>query len=131
MGDHLTNIDIRALVNYHKKSKTIATVALQKNKIALEYGIARVENGIVVEFVEKPVIEHFVNTAIYAFEPRIFDYIKEKDDFAKDVFPRLLKEGVNISAYLFDDVWFDVGRVSDYERLNELFKMMNLFNTFR
>ncbi len=131
MGDQLTNIDIRALLSHHKKSKAVATVALQRNKIPLEYGVARVQGGVITEFVEKPVIENFINTAIYIFEPGIFDYIKEKEDFGKNVLPRLLKEGKIITAYVFDEVWFDIGRVSDYERLNELFNVVNLLNNFK
>ena len=126
MGDHLTNININALVDHHKKNKSIATIALQKNKIPLEYGIAKIQNGRVSEFVEKPVLENFVNTAIYVFEPAIFEYIKEKEDFGKNVLPRLLKDGKQISAYVFEEVWFDIGRVSDYERLNELSNIVAL-----
>lgn len=131
MGDHITNIDIHALLTHHKKSKAIGTVALQRSRIPLEYGVAKLANGKIAEFVEKPVLENFINTAIYVFEPEVFEYIREKEDFAKQVLPRLLKEGKQISAYLFEDVWFDIGRVSDYERLNELFNISNLMNNFR
>ncbi|MDD5172157.1 MAG: nucleotidyltransferase family protein [Candidatus ainarchaeum sp.] len=126
MGDHLTNIDMADMLKHHKKSGAIATVALYHTKMPLEYGVAKMEGGNIVSFVEKPMLEHLYNTAIYIFEPEIFDYIKDKEDFAKDVFPRLLAAKKKISGYVFEDVWFDIGRTSDYERLDELFKVMKL-----
>jgi len=127
MGDHITNIDIRKMVEQHKKSGCIATIALLKGKIPIEYGVAEVKNGRIVEFQEKPAIEKLYNTAIYAFEPEIFNYIREKEDFAKNVFPRLLKMKKSINAYIFEGLWYDIGRVVDYERLNKELKMREIF----
>lgn len=126
MGDHLTNVNMAKMFEHHKKSGAVATVGLYVSKTALEYGVAKVENEKIVGFVEKPLIENLFNTAIYIFEPEIFKYIKEKEDFAKDVIPRLLKEGKKVSPYIINEMWFDVGRVSDYEKLDEMFKMYRL-----
>jgi NDP-sugar pyrophosphorylase family protein len=131
MGDHLTNIDISDMVKSHKKSGAIATIALHKSKTPLEYGVAKIEGGDVVGFTEKPIFEHLYNTAIYVFEPAIFEYIKEKEDFAKDVFPRLLAAKKRINGYVFEGVWFDIGRVSDYERFVEMFGMMELLKDIK
>jgi NDP-sugar pyrophosphorylase family protein len=130
MGDHLTNIDIRDMVASHKKSGAIATIALYHVKMPLEYGVAQMEGGAVVGFSEKPLLSHNYNTAIYVFEPEIFDYIKGKDDFAKDVFPRLLAAKKRINGYSFEGVWFDIGRVSDYERFVELFNVIKFMQDF-
>ncbi len=128
MGDHLTNIDMADMLKSHKKSGAIATVALFRKKSPLEYGVATIEDGRISSFAEKPMLEHNFNTAIYIFEPEIFDYIKGKEDFAKDVFPRLLQAKKPINAYVFEGVWFDIGRVSDYERFVELFSVMQLLH---
>ncbi|MFH0884559.1 MAG: nucleotidyltransferase family protein [Candidatus Micrarchaeota archaeon] len=129
MGDHLTDIDMADMLKHHKKSGAIATIALYHAKTPLEYGVAKVESGKVVGFAEKPLLEHNYNTAIYLFEPEIFEYIKGKEDFAKDVFPRLLEAKKPINAYIFDGIWFDIGRVSDYERFVELFSLMRFMKT--
>jgi mannose-1-phosphate guanylyltransferase/phosphomannomutase len=131
MGDHLTNIDMADMVRHHKKSGAMATIALYPSKMPLEYGVAKVEGGRVVGFTEKPLLEHLYNTAIYVFEPEIFDYIKGKEDFSKDVFPRLLADKKKLEAYVFDGVWFDIGRVSDYERFVELFSVIRLLNDLK
>jgi NDP-sugar pyrophosphorylase family protein len=118
MGDHITNINIREMVSEHKKSGAIATIALLRHEIPLQFGVADVKDGHVTGFREKPTLRQLFNIAIYVFEPEIYDYIGEKEDFAKDVFPRMLDKGEKINAYIFDDVWYDLGHVGEYERLN-------------
>jgi len=126
MGDHITNIDIKKMIESHKKSGAMATIALLKHKHPLQFGIAEVQDGFVKTFKEKPIMEYLYNIAIYVFEPEIFRYIKPKEDFAKDVFPRMLEKGEKINSFIFDDIWFDVGQVSEYERLNEEFETSKL-----
>lgn len=126
MGDHLTDINLKKLMDEHKKSKSIATIALTKQEMQLEYGVVDVKGNEIVGFREKPKYDLFINTAIYAFEPEIFDYIAEKSDFAKQVFPRLLEAKKKINSYVFGEYWVDVGRVSDYERLNEFIKITTM-----
>jgi len=128
MGDHITNINMKEMIEHHKKNKKMATIALLKGKIPIEYGVAEVDNsGCVTEFKEKPLIENLYNVAIYVFEPEIFKYIKEKEDFAKDVFPRMLGKKEKINAYVFEKLWYDIGRVVDYERLNKELKMKEIY----
>ncbi len=126
MGDHLTDLDMADMLKSHKKSGAVATIALYHQKQPLEYGVADLKDGKVVGFREKPMLEHFYNTAIYIFEPEIFGHIKEKEDFAKDVFPRLLAAGKQVNGYVFEGVWYDIGRISDYERFVETFNVIKL-----
>lgn len=128
MGDHITNIDVREMIEHHRKSGCMATIALLKGKIPIEYGVAEVDNkGRVVKFKEKPLVENLYNVAIYVFEPEVFKYIKEKDDFAKNVFPRMLEKKEKINSYVFEKLWYDIGRVVDYEKLNKELKMKEIF----
>lgn len=131
MGDHLTDIDMKDMLKKHREGGNIATIALYHAKSPLEYGIATIKGGKVTGFSEKPVLEHYYNTAIYIFEPEIFEFIGEKEDFGRDVFPKLLKAGKPINAYVFDGVWFDIGRVSDYERFVESFNLMRMLEKLK
>ncbi len=131
MGDHITNINIKDMVEKHKKSGAVATIALLKNEIPIQFGVAEVKDGWVTGFKEKPLIKQLYNVAIYVFEPKIFDYIKPKEDFAKHVFPRMLEKGEKINAYIFDDIWFDIGHIKEYERLNEEFETSKLLKDLK
>ncbi len=119
MGDTMNDINLREMINEHKKNKAMATICVINHKTQVEYGVVKVKDQIVEQFIEKPVIEHYINAGTYIFEPEIFDYIKDKEDFAKDVFPRLLKAGKKIHVYIHKGKWQDIGRISDYEKLKE------------
>jgi mannose-1-phosphate guanylyltransferase/phosphomannomutase len=127
MGDHLSTINLRNMLAYHKKRGAIATIGLKRQGVPLEYGIAHVdERGFVKDFQEKPIVENLVNAAIYVFEPEIFKYISEKDDFAKNVFPKMLAKKEKIASYIFQEYWMDIGRTQDYEQMNKLISTTDL-----
>ncbi len=126
MGDHMSNIDIAKLVEFHKKQGGVATVALNRKGIPLEYGVADLEGSRIIRFREKPIVENLVNSGVYVFEPKIFSYIKEGDDFANDVFPLLLSKKERISGFIFADYWLDIGRTTDYEHINQLISIIDL-----
>jgi len=127
MGDHLSNLDIASVVAAHKKSGNIATIALNKKGVPLEYGVADLdEKGNIARFREKPIVENHVNAGVYVFEPEIFKYIKEGEDFANHVFPRLLGAGKKIGGFVFTDYWLDIGRTTDYESINQYISVIDL-----
>src|SRR5436853_491008 len=99
-GDALTDIDLGALVEYHREKKALVTVCLTRVPDPLEFGITITdEQGRVERFLEKPtwgqVFSDTVNTGIYVMEPEVLDYIQagEQVDWSGDVFPRLLAAG--------------------------------------
>ncbi|MCX8166833.1 MAG: nucleotidyltransferase family protein [Candidatus Micrarchaeota archaeon] len=132
MGDHLTDINIRDMINFHLKNRGIATLAIKVQGIPLEYGIVEIDDKekVIKEFKEKPVLSQLINMGIYVCDHKIFDYIKEGDDFASHVFPRLLKEKHKLNAYLFDGYWEDIGRITDYERVHQLISLIDFIKDF-
>ncbi len=127
MGDHLSRLNIKAMAEFHKKQGGMATIALKRTGVPLEYGIAKVnEKNRITAFEEKPIVRNFVNSGVYIFSPDIFDYIKAGEDFAKNVFPRLLAQKQQINSYIFDDYWLDIGRPADYEKVNEMVTLMEM-----
>jgi mannose-1-phosphate guanylyltransferase len=126
MGDHLSNVEIGKIVEFHKKKKGIATVALNRKGVPLEYGVADLEGDEIVRFREKPIVENLINTGVYVFEPEIFEYIKPGEDFANNVFPRLIENKKKIMGYIFTDYWLDIGRTTDYEHINQFISVIEL-----
>ncbi|MBI5223054.1 nucleotidyltransferase family protein [Candidatus Micrarchaeota archaeon] len=128
MGDHITNIDLKAMMRQHQETKAFATIALYRSKTQIDFGVAQIdENGSISGFKEKPLLEHSFNTAIYIFDPEIFQYIQTGEDFGKDVIPRIIKEGKRVLPFYFEEVWLDIGKTNDYERLFEFFNVVRFF----
>jgi mannose-1-phosphate guanylyltransferase/phosphomannomutase len=127
MGDHLTVVNPQKLMDFHKKKGAMTTMALKRTGVPLEYGIAHInDDGRIERFEEKPIVQNLVNAGLYCFEPEIFNYIKNGYDFAQDVFPKLLKDGKKVYGYVFDEYWIDIGRVPDYENLNQIISIVDL-----
>jgi mannose-1-phosphate guanylyltransferase/phosphomannomutase len=125
-GDVLTDIDLGEVVRYHREKKAAATVALKSLENPLDFGIVIVgEDGSVERFLEKPswgqVFSDTVNTGVYVLEPEVFDYVEpgKQVDFAADVFPRLIDDGVGVFGCRVDGYWEDVGTLDAYLRAHQ------------
>jgi NDP-sugar pyrophosphorylase family protein len=79
-GDVLTTLDYSDLVNYHKKNKAIATIALKKRAVKIDFGVPEVDKANnIVGYTEKPKINYLVSMGVYAFDPRILEYIEPNE----------------------------------------------------
>jgi len=122
-GDAVTDIDLGALVAYHKAKKALATITLYHVPNPLEYGVVIADDqGRIRQFLEKPswgeVISDTVNTGIYVLEPQVLDYFQPAIafDFSKDLFPILLSKGDPLYGYVARGYWCDVGNLAEYMR---------------
>jgi len=120
-GDALTDIDLSALVRYHKDNSALVTVALTRVPNPLEFGIIIVdEDGRIQRFLEKPtwgqVFSDTVNTGIYVMEPEVLAEVPAgvSVDWSGDVFPQLLKSGAPLYGWIADGYWEDVGSHESY-----------------
>ncbi|MEA2828132.1 MAG: mannose-phosphate guanylyltransferase / phosphomannomutase [Actinomycetota bacterium] len=125
-GDVLTDIDLSALVAFHKAKGAMATIALKAMENPLEFGIVITrEDGSIERFLEKPtwgqVFSDTVNTGIYVLEPEVFDYIPEGKsvDFSSDVFPHLLEDGKSLFGFVAEGYWEDVGTLEAYHKAHQ------------
>jgi mannose-1-phosphate guanylyltransferase len=124
-GDALTDIDLTALWEAHKRHGGVGTLALKRVDDTREYGVVIVaEDGRIQGFQEKPepaeALSDLGNCGIYVFEPEIFDYFPEEEfaDWAMDVFPTLLEQDVGFFGHEFPQYWNDVGSLEEYRQGN-------------
>ncbi len=120
-ADIITDFDLKKFINFHIEKKSLATIALTSVENPLSYGIVIYDDNYRINrFLEKPtwgeVFSDKVNTGIYMFHKRIFDYIPENIpyDFSKDLFPELLQKNEPIYACVLDGYWKDVGTLQEY-----------------
>ena len=124
-GDGLTDIDITAFVTAHRARGGIATMAVKEVADPSLYGVVVADaDGRITGFQEKPpaaeALSHSCNCGIYAFEPRIFDYVPAGrfSDWARDVFPALLADDVPFFRWEMRGYWSDVGNIEQYRLSN-------------
>ncbi len=120
-GDLVTDFDFQKIFDYHKEKQSKLTITLTSVDNPLEFGVVIAnEEGKIEKFLEKPswgeVFSDTINTGIYIIEPEIINHIPKNEafDFAKDLFPKLMQEGIDLMAGYAEGYWRDVGNPESY-----------------
>jgi len=124
-GDAICDFNLKKAIEFHKKRGALATLVLARVESPLEFGVVITDKaGRVTRFLEKPtwaqVFSDTVNTGLYLLEPEIFAHIPPNTnvDFSKDLFPKLLKEGMPLYGYVADGYWCDIGNLEQYRKVH-------------
>ena len=121
-GDVLTALDYGHLVDVHRETGNVLTIASHRRVVRTEYGVLHFsnQNGNMLNvsgFEEKPEIPYVVSMGVYVLEPAALDYIEPGTYLdLPDLVLRLLAEGRQVGSYLYDGYWLDIGRHEDYEK---------------
>lgn len=119
-GDLYSEIDLKELISFHQASGSLVTLGLKPVNQTRKFGQINLKGSLVTDFFQDPTQgqSNLVNTGIYVCNQEIFNFFpKVKTDFNfDDVLVKLIKQQ-QVSGYVFDGVWFDVGTVEDYEQV--------------
>ncbi len=121
-GDAMCDFDLAAIYAHHKHSGAAATIVVRSVDDPREYGVILGENGIVTGFAEKPGFincrSDLANTGIYVISPEVLGLVESGSsvDFAKDVFPEMLRRGMTLGYYEESGYWCDIGDIPAYKR---------------
>ena len=120
-GDALCDFDLTAALAFHRSRNADATLLVKRVEDPREYGLVLAgEDGRIGGFVEKPsfgqAVTDLANTGIYIVSPRALSMIPtgENTDFAKDLFPVMLRTGMALYAYEDLGYWCDIGDLDSY-----------------
>lgn len=119
-GDGLADIDLRALINFHRQHGRIATLTAvhpQSN-----FGLLKVDSsGAVTEFQEKPPMKEWSNGGFFVFHRRVFDYLNENSILERETFERLADER-QLMAYFHTGFWKCMDTYKDNVEFNQLWE---------
>jgi glucose-1-phosphate cytidylyltransferase len=118
-GDGLSSVNIKQLINLHKKNKKLATVLAVKP--IGRFGIMKVNNNTVTKFLEKPTIdEEWINGGFFVLNKKIFKYINNKNNiWEKEPLENLSKDK-QLNALKFNGFWFAMDTLRDKNYLEDL-----------
>jgi len=119
-GDVLTTLDYSDLVEYHKRNGAVATVALKKRDVKVDFGVPEIDDSnSIVRYNEKPSIDYLVSMGVYVFDTKVLEYVRQNEylDFP-DLIKELISNGESVKGYIYDGFWLDIGRPDDYKRAN-------------
>jgi glucose-1-phosphate cytidylyltransferase len=117
-GDGLAGINIRDLVEFHRRQQTLATVTAVSPPG--RFGALVVEGNKVLDFREKPAGDGWINGGFFVLSPRVLDYIEgDETTWEREPMERLAQEG-ELSTFIHDGFWQPMDTLRDKNQLEEL-----------
>ena len=118
-GDGVGNVNIKALIEHHKKADKQATLtAVQPPG---RYGALSLNGTLVDHFQEKPEGDGgWINGGFFVLEPSVLDLI-DSDQCSWEGKPlKQLAENQELNAYFHDGFWQPMDTIRDRQKLEEL-----------
>lgn len=128
-GDAFVDVNFGDVLEFHKSRKALATIVLREvpRDQVTKYGVVAIqEDGRILRFQEKPAVEeavsNVINTGIYLFEPRVFDFIPPNQEFdiGGNLFPALAAAGEALYGIVTPFHWVDIGSIPDFWEATQL-----------
>jgi glucose-1-phosphate cytidylyltransferase len=114
----LADIDLNALIEFHKSHGKIATVSTVRP--LSRFGVMDIDSGgLVKQFREKPQIDDWINIGFFIFEPEIFDFLDDNSVLEKEPLELLAKKG-ELRAFQHQGYWQPMDTYRESQALNEM-----------
>ena len=123
-GDGLSDIDIEALVDFHKSHGKMVTVSAVHP--GARFGELDMDGDIVTSFKEKPQItQGWINGGYFVMEPEFFDLIKDDSTILEKYPLEKAAEMGELMSYQHDGFWQCMDTKRDRDSLEELWQNNN------
>ena len=121
-GDGVTDVDVGALVAFHRRAGRVATVTAVRPPA--RFGGLFFDGDRVSGFTEKPQAgEGWINGGFLVFEPRVFDYLSgDNSSLEVDALEKLARDG-ELGAYRHDGFWQCMDTMRDKRQLEEIWSL--------
>ena len=122
-GDILAPLNVKELIEYHLSKGADVTLAIT-NRYQVPVGIVEYgEDYRVKKMSEKPELDIHATIGIAVLEKHVFNEDIERElgkdfDFMGDLVPWLINKGFKVYAYVYTGVWYDVGSLERYKKLD-------------
>jgi mannose-1-phosphate guanylyltransferase len=120
-GDVMTDLDLQAMLAYHRERESKLTIALTPVEDPTAFGLVETDaDGRIRRFIEKPnrdeITTDMINAGTYILEPEVFRYVPPRQYymFERGLFPVLLQTSDPMYGYPSRSYWTDVGKPQTY-----------------
>ena len=129
-GDILTDIDLTAMLELHRRTGAALSISLSRVEDPWHFGVVAVDDELRIErFVEKPPQgdepSNLINAGTWLWEPEVLDRIPDDDTAIRDgfservLFPGIIAAGRRVQGFE-EGLWVDVGSPERYLRATRL-----------
>jgi NDP-sugar pyrophosphorylase family protein len=121
--DILTRLDLREFYDSHIENSAVMTVGATSYEVQVPYGVLEVREGTIRAVTEKPRTSHLIVAGIYVMNPEVLEIDRSGKTDIPEVISLLIVQGKKVAVREIKEPWIDVGKLSDYERANNEFKL--------
>jgi NDP-sugar pyrophosphorylase family protein len=116
-GDELVDVDFGALLDEHRRTGAVATIAVAQPKSA--FGVVEIDDdGVVGGFQEGGQVPYWVNCGNYVLSEAALERFPDRGDHESTTFPELVEEGT-LRAYRHDGLWLTVNTPKELRAAGE------------
>jgi len=126
-GDSFLDVDLRAMYQFHRLHRALATIAIARVRNSVRYGSVRLDRkGGIVAFCEKDAERvrettshcgvQSINGGVYLVKKQLFDTIPSAHPVSleEEVFPKLV--GANLYGFVTRGYFIDIGVPADFAK---------------
>ena len=120
-GKIITDIDLKAAIETHRKMNALATLVLLPNVRRERFSVVETEGGRIKGFGRMPVATDvgpapLMFTGIHIMEPRILEYVPRGvfSDSVTDVYPKAMANGEILAAHVASGKWRELSTLKRY-----------------
>lgn len=125
-GDVFLSVDFNKMIKYHLEHNSDATLLTHPNSHPFDSDLVVVNNSRVESFDSKENVRNYdynnlVNSGIYCFSKRVFDYVEEPKKYGleKDVIRKMIENGDKVYSYHSTEYVKDMGTPERFYQVNE------------
>jgi len=124
-GDGLSNVNIKNLIEFHKKKNSIATLTAVHPPE--RFGVLSLDGDNIIEFHEKQSSESsWVNGGFFIFEPEIFDYITDDSTVLEKSPLESLAHENQLTGFKHYGFWYPMDTMREKIYLEKLYESGNI-----
>ena len=125
-GDGVSNVNLKKLINFHKKNKKLITMTAVRPPA--RFGAIKLKGNLVKYFKEKSKIdEGWINGGFFVIEPEFIKYIKDKNTYLEREPLEKASYKKELYAYKHYDFWQCMDTKRDKDLLEKIFKKNKYF----
>ncbi len=113
-GDIITDLDLRAMLDFHRSQAAALTIASREAEVATELGVIEHSGGVVADYREKPVLRYHASMGVYMYEPRALAALPTGPCQFPELVLELLQRGERVCAFETDARWHHVGTLAQH-----------------
>ena len=119
-SDIITDVNIRMMLEDHKKNNNDSTICLTTFSYSFPYGFVKTRNNEIINIDEKPGYNGNILSGINIFSKSVFNLFEDNELNMNELLEKAINHKKKIGYYIHSGFWSDIGEMNIYrETINK------------